>query len=217
MTSKFYVQRSPAGFFNCLRKEKVAGDPTLGAYPRFHAQFTTKPAAVAYCGARNDGLSHTAAVQVAVSAAKGSENVEAAPTLEERARKARTFNPGPKMPLASDAAPRAPKALETGLRYKVTATIANFQTSGASAARLTLHNALNSVFGGFTCARVHGGWRDENGADWFAPGIRYDVSFEKSADVELARQIFQDAGAAIGEQWVRIEVTSFQALHSKCA
>lgn len=104
-------------------------------------------------------------------------------------------------------------AQEQGPRIMVRAIIANATLDNLALAQLTLD--LTTVFGGFTCYPMLGGWRDESGAIMQEHGHVFEVSFPVAQRewINTAVDLFAMAGRAIGERWVHIEQHCFNARH----
>lgn len=209
----YYVERLDSHLYRVFERESCSFKS-----PVFVAEWHNETQAKVYTDARNRGDSHDSAIRFAMIALNKKRD------LEKRAAKARNFNPGPAMPLASDSAAvvrekagaAEPVDVETGNRYKVTAVVSNLSNPIWAPVRHDLAEALNGAFGGFTVSTCTGGWRHEDGRTVVESGQRYEVSFERAADIELARQLFAIAGRRIGEKWVHVEVSTYDARHTRC-
>lgn len=92
-----------------------------------------------------------------------------------------------------------------------------------------LETALCQRFGGYASTPMVGGWQDAQGNVMHEPGTVYSVSFpaegmhcdpynpESTRDagsmVYEAVVLFAEAGERLGEQWIHIEQSEFQAEH----
>jgi len=126
-------------------------------------------------------------------------------------------NPWHEPPVAVDEKP-SPIILaeQTGPRVSVRCPVPAIQMPRNADRRAQFEADLNHYFGGFTSQSFIGGWVAENGKDVIEKGRVYEVSgLAQGFDVDLARMLFCKLGLDLGEQWMHIEVRTFDALHSK--
>ena len=73
---------------------------------------------------------------------------------------------------------------------------------------------LARKFGGFSSNVSNGGWV-EDGELMEEESITFNVSFPDFDSIEVARELFTWTGQAMGNDWIHIELDTFEALHTK--
>ena len=115
----------------------------------------------------------------------------------------------------------AEKSAEHGERIKLTAIIpADMRKPEHRAALEILEFNLMIQFGGYTVEKARGGWFDGSGEFVRDSSQVYSCSFDpamRDPDQSEAKLIgyFVEAGEALGETWLHIERSTFEACHRK--
>jgi hypothetical protein len=129
---------------------------------------------------------------------------------------ARAFEkPAATAPAAYDnaSAERSTNTSETGKREKLTCAL---PYSGEHSERIIddLEKSLAESFGGFTKTAMLGGWIDSTGTLLRERGAVYSVSYVPGkTNRQSAKTLFIAAGWLMGEQWIHIERSYFEAEH----
>jgi hypothetical protein len=110
-------------------------------------------------------------------------------------------------------AERSTNTSETGKREKLTCAL---PYSGEHSERIIddLEKSLAESFGGFTKTAMLGGWIDSTGTLLRERGAVYSVSYVPGkTNRQNAKTLFIAAGWLMGEQWIHIERSYFEAEH----
>lgn len=107
---------------------------------------------------------------------------------------------------------------ESGPREKITCYLPTHATGTHKDLLTELRGELATEYGGFSESPYVGGWIDQSGSGEYMEesGIKFEVSYtETAAKRAYAKRLFCQTGELLGQTWVHIERSEFQAEHTK--
>lgn len=106
---------------------------------------------------------------------------------------------------------------EHGPREKIICYLPGSSQPGSGIILQELRRGLCTQFGGFSESHYSGGWKDAKGDIIVESGIRFEVSYESAFphNRDKACLLFCGAGEELGQTWVHLERSHFEAEHTR--